>query len=48
MRQSCEATFGCAGGGGDVLSFPLLGAGTYYLVVDGVTPADDGDFTLEQ
>lgn len=46
LRPTCDATLGCMWGGSPTLNFPLLAPGTYYVVVDGGTAADDGSHTL--
>jgi len=46
IAQSCDGFFGCIGGGTDNISLPVLGSGTYYVIVDGETALDDGPFTL--
>jgi len=36
----------CLAGGADTLNFAAIHAGTYYLVVDGLDPADEGPFNI--
>lgn len=46
LRQGCDGLIDCVAGGGDTIAPTLVEPGTYYLLIDGLTPADDGAFTL--
>jgi len=46
LRANCDGFLSCVDGGADTLSLPMLGSGTYFVVVDGVTAADDGPYDL--
>lgn len=46
ISGGCHPGFGCVAGGGPSIDVPGLARGTYFLVVDGSSAVDDGDFTL--
>jgi hypothetical protein len=45
LITACDPTT-CASGGGDVISTPFMAPANYYLLVDGLTQADNGNFQL--
>src|SRR5207247_1294137 len=47
LRESACNEYQCLDGGGDTISHPFLGTGSYYIVVDGKTATDVGNFTLK-
>lgn len=46
MKPSCNEFLGCIANGTTTTTAKFLPAGTYYVVVDGVGAADNGNFTL--
>lgn len=46
VGASCHAGIECRAGGAATIDIPDLPVGSYYLVVDGTSPLDDGSFTL--